>query len=303
MPRQEVTPTQGRRAQALDGRQLAKRREGELGARIQALQDRFGKAPALHVILVGDDDASAVYVRRKEQAAERVGITSETHRLPAETSEDALVGLVEKLNRDADVNGILVQLPLPDHMDPGRVIRSITPYKDVDAFHAENVGHALIGDASLAPCTPQGILLLLEETGVPLQGADVVIVNHSNIVGKPLAALLMNRDATVTVCHKHTRHLQAHTSRADILVTATGLPGLITKDHVKDGAIVVDVSMNRDADGRLCGDVAPDVWDRASWVTPVPGGVGPMTVSVLLENTVRSLERKMGVYKPSGGVG
>ena len=281
-------------AQALDGRALAKRIEAELIGEVADLSGRFGKAPGLAVVLVGADPASQVYVRRKQEACGRVGIDSREHVLPAETSEDALVGLIEKLNRDADINGILVQLPLPAHIDEKRVIHAITPYKDVDAFHPESVGNALIGDERMAPCTPQGILLLLDEAGIDLCGAEAVVVNHSNIVGKPLAALLINRDATVTVCHKHTRDLAAHTRRADVLVTATGVPGLITAAHVKPGAVVVDVSMNR-VDGKLVGDCADGVWDVAGWVTPVPGGVGPMTISVLMQNTVRSFKRKMGV--------
>jgi methylenetetrahydrofolate dehydrogenase (NADP+)/methenyltetrahydrofolate cyclohydrolase len=282
-------------AQRLDGKSLAARIEADLTTEVAELQGKFGKAPCLAVVLVGDDSASKVYVGGKQRACKRVGIESKEFILPASASEDELVGLVEKLNRDSDINGILVQLPLPKHIHPGRILRSIAPYKDVDAFHPENVGHALIGDERLAPCTPQGILQLLDETGTTLQGAEVVIVNHSNIVGKPLAAMLMNRDATVTVCHKHTRDLAAHTRRADILVTGTGRVGIITGKMVKAGAVVVDVSMNRDADGKLCGDCTQDVWDVASWVTPVPGGVGPMTISVLLQNTVRSFKRKMGV--------
>lgn len=269
--------------------------EAELKDEVAELTQRFGKAPGLTVILVGEDSASHVYVGRKEKACKRVGIQSNTIRLPDTTTEDELVGLIEKLNRDADVNGILVQLPLPEHITKSRVLQSIVPYKDVDAFHAQSIGHALIGDESMAPCTPQGILLLLDEAKVDLQGAEVVIVNHSNIVGKPLAAMCINRDATVAVCHKHTADLKGHTRRADVLVTGTGVPGLITADHLKPGAVVVDVSMNRDADGNLCGDCTQDVWDVASWVTPVPGGVGPMTIQVLLQNTVRSFKTKMGL--------
>ncbi len=282
-------------AKRLDGRALSKRLQGEIQEEVARLRGEFGKAPGLAVILVGEDPASQIYVRRKHQACERAGIASTNHTLPAETSEDALVGLIEKLNKDADVNGILVQMPLPAHIDEHRIIAAISPYKDVDAFHPQTVGHALIGDETLAPCTPSGILLLLEEAGVELEGAEVVIVNHSNIVGKPLAALLINRNATVTVCHQYTRDLAAHTRRADVVVTATGVEGLITADHIKDGAVVIDVSMIRRADGSLTGDAAADVWDKAAWVTPVPGGVGPMTITVLLQNTVQSFKRKMGL--------
>ncbi len=283
------------RARALDGKALAKRIRTELKDEVTELRARFGKSPCLVVILVGDDPGSAVYVGNKEKACKAAGIEGRTIRLPATTSEDELVGLLEKLDRDADVNGILVQLPLPAGIDKGRVLRKIVPYKDVDAFHPENVGHALIGDETLAPCTPQGILLLLDEAGIELSGAEVCIVNHSNIVGKPLAAMCINRDATVTVCHSHTRDVRAHTSTADVVVTGTGGHRRLTADDIKPGAIVVDVSMCRDEDGGLHGDHTPDVWNKAAWVTPVPGGVGPMTIAVLLLNTVRSFKRKMGV--------
>lgn len=285
----------GTRAQVLDGKALAARMEGALAAEVAALKSRFGKAPGLTVVLVGDDPASAIYVKRKVEACSRVGIASREVRLPATASEDELVGLVEKLNRDADVNGILVQVPLPSHVSKARVLHAIQPYKDVDAFHPESVGHALIGDETLAPCTPQGVLLLLDEAGVKLAGAEVVVINHSNLIGKPLAALLINRDATVTVCHKQTKNLKEHTRRADVVVTATGVPGLLTADHIRAGAVVVDVGIHRTAAGKVVGDCHDSVWTKAAWVTPVPGGVGPMTIAVLLQNTVRSFKRKMGV--------
>lgn len=283
------------RAQPLDGRALAKRQEEALTAEVKDLTATYGKAPGLAVILVGDDPASQIYVRRKQQACERVGIVSTEHQLPTDISEDALVGLIEKLNRDADVNGILVQLPLPEGIDPDRVILAISPYKDVDAFHPENVGGALIGNERMAPCTSQGIVQLLEDAAVTLQGTNVAIINHSNIVGKPLAAMLINRDATVTVLHKHSRNISSHVATADIVVSGTGGHRRLTAADIKEGAVVVDVSMVRDDDGNLHGDVMDDVWDKAAYVTPVPGGVGPMTISVLLQNTVRSFKRKMGV--------
>ncbi len=283
------------RAKSLDGRQLAKANEAELIAEIQSLKGTYGKAPGLAVILVGDDPASEIYVRRKHQACERVGIVSTEHRLPADTSEDALVGLIEKLNGDADVNGILVQLPLPGHIDANRIIRAISPYKDVDAFHPENIGDALIGSERMAPCTPQGILQLLDHAGIELRGANVAIINHSNIVGKPLAALMMNRDASVTVLHEHSRGIETYLPNMDVIVSGTSGHRRLTAEDIQDGAVVIDVSMVRDADGNLHGDATDDVWDKASWVTPVPGGVGPMTISVLLQNTVRSFKRKMGV--------
>ncbi len=289
-------------AQRLDGRALAKRLESERKEEVADLRERFGKAPCLAVILVGADPASEIYVGHKEKACQRIGIESRVHRLPATASEDELVGLIEKLNRDANVNGILVQIPLPEHIDKGRVLRAIVPYKDVDAFHPESVGHALIGDASLAPCTPRGIVQLLDDANIPIVGAEIVIINHSNIVGKPLAALLINRDATVTVCHKDTRDTAAHTRRADIVVTGTGGHRRLGADDIKEGSVVVDVSMCRDEDGALHGDHLPDVWDKASWVTPVPGGVGPMTIAVLMENTIQSFRRKHGLIEPAGGV-
>lgn len=286
-------------AQPLDGRALSKRIEAELTAEVADLSDRFGKAPGLAVILVGEDPASAIYVGRKQKACARVGIDSTEHRLPDTTSEDELVGLIEKLNRDADVNGILVQLPLPAHIDPARVIGAITPYKDVDAFHPQNVGQALLGHDRMAPCTPQGIVLLLEEAGIELQGAAVAIINHSNIVGKPLAAMLMNRNASVTVLHEYSRDVEGYLRHMDIVVTGTSGHRRLTAAELKEGAVVVDVSMVRDADGTLHGDATDDVWDVASWVTPVPGGVGPMTIAVLLQNTVRSFKAKMGLVEPA----
>jgi len=287
-------PAATHRAKALDGKALAARMEAELTAEVKALAARHGRPPGLAVVLVGHDPASEVYVRRKQEACRRAGIAATEHKLPATVTEAELVALVRRLNADPKVDGILVQLPLPAHVRKSAVLQGIDPSKDVDAFHADNLGHALIGDESLAPCTPQGVLLLLDEAGVRLAGAEVVIVNHSNLIGKPLAALLINRDATVTVCHKRTKDLAAHTRRADVVVTATGVPGLITADHVRAGAVVVDVGLHRGADGKLKGDVAESVWSKAAWVTPVPGGVGPMTIAVLLQNTVRAFKRHVG---------
>jgi methylenetetrahydrofolate dehydrogenase (NADP+)/methenyltetrahydrofolate cyclohydrolase len=282
------------RARVLDGKALAARMEAALTREVAQERARTGKVPGLAVVLVGDDPASAIYVKRKSEACRRAGFDSREVRLPAATSEAELLRLVGQLARDPAVHGILVQLPLPPHVSKAAVLRAIPPEKDVDAFHPESVGHALIGDETLAPCTPQGVLLLLEETGVPLAGAEVCIVNHSNLIGKPLAALLINRDATVTVCHKRTRDLAAHTRRADVVVTATGVPGLLTADHVKAGAIVVDVGIARTPEGKVVGDVAPGVWEKAAWVTPVPGGVGPMTIAVLMQNTMRAFRRSLG---------
>lgn len=282
------------RAKVLDGKALAKRMEQELAAEVAALSAKHGRAPGLTVLLVGDDEASAIYVKRKAEACLRAGIKGREVVLPAATTQAQLLERIAALNRDPAIDGILVQLPLPEHISKAEVLHAVQPDKDVDAFHPESVGHALIGDETLAPCTPQGVLLLLDAAGIKLPGAEVCIVNHSNLIGKPLAALLINRDATVTVCHKHTRELKAHTRRADVVVSATGIPGLLTADHIKPGAVVVDVGIARTSEGKIVGDVAPDVWEKASWVTPVPGGVGPMTIAVLLQNTVRSFKRHVG---------
>ncbi|HET6398919.1 MAG TPA: bifunctional 5,10-methylenetetrahydrofolate dehydrogenase/5,10-methenyltetrahydrofolate cyclohydrolase [Candidatus Thermoplasmatota archaeon] len=281
------------RARVLDGKALASRLEAELAREAEALSREAGRAPCLAVVLVGEDPASRIYVRRKAEACRRAGIESREHLLPPGAAEAEVLQLVEVLAADPTVDGILVQLPLPAHVRKDLVLAAIPPAKDVDAFHPESVGHALIGDEAMAPCTPYGVLLLLDEAGIALRGAEVCIVNHSNLIGKPLAALLINRDATVTVCHKHTRDLRAHTRRADVVVTATGVPGLLTAEHIREGAAVIDVGITRDASGRIVGDAAPDVWEKASWVTPVPGGVGPMTIAVLLQNTLRAFRRSL----------
>lgn len=286
------------RARTLDGKALAARMEAHLAEDVASLRKATRQVPGLAVVLVGDDAASAIYVRRKAEACRRAGMASFEHILPAATTEQAAVELVQRLNADGRVHGILVQLPLPDHIRKKAVLQAISPAKDVDAFHAESMGHALIGDEAMAPCTPQGILLLLDAAGIALPGTEVCIVNHSNLIGKPLAALLINRDATVTVCHKRTRDLAAHTRRADVVVSATGVPGLLKGDMVRPGAVVVDVGIAR-VGGKVVGDVAPDVWDTASWVTPVPGGVGPMTIAVLLQNTLRAFRAQTEGQPPS----
>ncbi len=266
--------------------------EARLSQEVAAIRAQTGMVPGLAVVLIGDDPASAIYVKRKAEACRRAGMQSFEHILPSSTSEAQAAALVHRLNNDPAVHGILVQLPLPAHIHKKAVLQAILPAKDVDAFHAESMGHALIGDETLAPCTPQGVLLLLDEAGIKLPGAEVCIINHSNLIGKPLAALLINRDATVTVCHKKTRDLAEHTRRADVIVSATGVPGLLTADKIRAGAVVVDVGIAR-VGGKVVGDVAPDVWEKAGWVTPVPGGVGPMTIAVLLENTVRAFRRQV----------
>ncbi|MCA1819263.1 MAG: bifunctional 5,10-methylenetetrahydrofolate dehydrogenase/5,10-methenyltetrahydrofolate cyclohydrolase, partial [Halobacteriales archaeon] len=238
------------RAQALDGKRLAGEIESRLSAEVAELEAGSGRVPGLAVVLVGDDPASAIYVKRKAEACRRVGMESYEHFLPSSASERDVVALVRRLNADPKVSGILVQLPLPEQVTKRAVLQSIAPEKDVDAFHANSMGHTLIGDEEMAPCTPQGILLLLDAAGIRLPGAEVCVVNHSNLIGKPLAALLINRDATVTVCHKQTRDLKAHTRRADVVVTATGVPGILTADHIRPGAAVVDVGIAR-VDGKV----------------------------------------------------
>jgi methylenetetrahydrofolate dehydrogenase (NADP+)/methenyltetrahydrofolate cyclohydrolase len=289
----------------MDGTAVARRVRTQLAAELSALATR-GVTPGLAVILVGDDPASAVYVGAKERACAEVGIRSETTWLPATTSQAELLAFVDRLNDDSQVHGILVQIPLPTHIDTEAVVDRVRPEKDVDGFHPVNLGKLLAGSTDgFAPCTPAGIQLLLREYGVETRGAECVIVGRSNIVGKPLAALLMQSaagaDATVTVCHSRTRDLAAHTRRADVLIVAAGRPRMITADMVKPGAVVVDVGVNRVADpartsgGRLVGDVDFEPVSRiASLITPVPGGVGPMTIAMLLANTVRAASRLGG---------
>jgi len=290
-------PTQG--ARLIDGTALAAKIRGEVAMQVAELLAR-GVVPGLTVVLVGEDPASAVYVGAKEKASREAGMAGETIRLPASTSQAELLALIARLNTDAMVHGILVQMPLPKHIDPEVVIDHIRPDKDVDGFHPVNVGKVLIGDSDgFAPCTPAGVQRMLVESGVETRGANCVIVGRSNIVGKPMAALLMQAgkggDATVTVCHSRTRDLAGHTRRADILIAAVGRPRTITADMVKPGAVVIDVGVNRIPDAtrksgtRLVGDVDFDaVRQVASLITPVPGGVGPMTIAMLLSNTVRA---------------
>lgn len=273
--------------QILDGKETAKSIRKELKAEILALTER-GIEPALTVILVGDDPASQVYVRNKERACQEVGIKSRTIRLPKETTQAELLGLIEKLNHDPQVHGILVQLPLPEGIAERKVIDTISPAKDVDGFHPISLGRLLIGQDGFCSCTPFGIMELLHRYNIPISGKEAVIVGRSNIVGKPMAALLLAANATVTVAHSRTANLAQVTKRADILVVAVGKAKLITEQMVKPGAVVIDVGMNRTEDG-LCGDVDFDeVAQVASAITPVPGGVGPMTITMLLANTVRS---------------
>lgn len=272
-------------AVVMDGKALAAEIKQALRKRCAALC----RPPRLAVVLVGDDPASAVYVRNKEQDCAQCGISCADHRLPSGTSQAELLALIDTLNRDEAVDGILVQMPLPAHLDAGQVLRAIDPAKDVDVFHPENVGLLHLGQPRYLPCTPAGILALLKKYGIDPAGKHCVVVGRSNIVGKPMAALLLQADATVTVCHSKTPDLCSQCLQADILVSAAGRRGLITADMVKPGAVVIDVAMNRGPDGKLCGDADyAAVAERASFITPVPGGVGPMTRAMLLENTYRA---------------
>lgn len=273
-------------AKLIDGAALAREIREQCAARARELT-AAGKQPGLAVVLVGDDPASAVYVRHKVADCEEVGIRSVLKRLPADTPEADLVALVRALNEDASVHGILVQLPLPAQISDRRVIETIAPHKDVDGFHVSSAGALMTGQPGFAPCTPLGVMKMLDKAGVTPAGKHAVVVGRSNIVGKPQALLLLQADATVTVCHSRTPDLAVHTRQADILVAAAGKADMITAEMVKPGACVIDVGMNRNADGKLCGDVAfATVRERAGWITPVPGGVGPMTRAMLLVNTL-----------------
>lgn len=290
------------RAELIDGKAIAADVRADVARDVAALRER-GVVPGLTVVLIGDDKASATYVGAKEKASREAGMAGGTIRLPADTTQAALLALIEQLNGDAAVHGILVQMPLPTHIDPDTVIRHILPDKDVDGFHPENVGKLLVGHTDgFVSCTPAGVIEMLLRSGVDTRGADVVVVGRSNIVGKPMAALLVQAraggDATVTMCHSRTKDLASHTRRADILIVAAGRAEMITGDMIKPGAVVIDVGMNSVPDAtrakgtRLCGDVHfASAVEVASRITPVPGGVGPMTIAMLLRNTVRAAER------------
>jgi methylenetetrahydrofolate dehydrogenase (NADP+)/methenyltetrahydrofolate cyclohydrolase len=273
----------------IDGKAMASQVEAETRSRIEKLATK-GVVPGLATVLVGTNPASQMYIRLKHSACARVGIRSENVELPEDVSEDQLLGKMLELNRREDVHGILLQLPLPKHLDPRRAMMTIAPEKDVDGFHPENMGALLLGAEKLVPCTPKGIIYALELLGVKLEGAEAVIVGHSNVVGKPLAAMMLNRNATVQVCHVYTKDLAEHTRKGDILVVATGVPNLIKEDMVKPGAYVFDVGINRVGD-KTVGDVDfKAVKNIASAITPVPGGVGPLTVAMLLRQTVQAAE-------------
>ena len=286
-------------ARIIDGKAVAANLRIGLKARVEALIETRGAPPGLAVVLVGEDPASSVYVRNKIRACEAVGIRSFSHRLPATVSTDDLVALIEQLNGDEQVNGILVQLPLPKHLDIPRVLETIAVDKDADGFHLYNVGGLVVGGTAFPPCTPYGVMKLLESEDIPIEGQNVVVVGASNIVGKPMGLMLMAKDATVSICHAKTRDLAQYTIIADILIVAAGRPNLIVPQMVKTGAVVIDVGINRLPDGHITGDVDFEgVRQKASYITPVPGGVGPMTVTMLLENTIASAERTQGLKTP-----
>lgn len=279
----------------INGKETSALMKAELKEKIAAFVEKTGVTPGLAVIIVGDDPASAVYVRNKGNACAEVGIHSETIRMPKETSEEELLALIEHLNRDDATHGILVQLPLPAQISEERVIAAISPKKDVDAFHAENVGHIMIGNYRFLPCTPAGVMALLERYGIEVAGKQCVVIGRSNIVGKPQALLLLEKNGTVTVCHSKTKNLADITRQADIIVAAVGRPRFVTADMVKDGATVIDVGINRLSDGTLCGDVDYAAVEKKAYaITPVPGGVGPMTVTMLLYNTLSAAEMSLG---------
>ncbi|KPK39289.1 MAG: methenyltetrahydrofolate cyclohydrolase [Gammaproteobacteria bacterium SG8_47] len=288
-------------AQLIDGKQIAANLRGALRSRVSARTAGGLRAPGLAVVLVGNDAASEVYVRNKRRACEDVGIASFAYDLPATTSQRELLGLIDELNADERVDGILVQLPLPGDINAETVIERIRPDKDVDGFHPYNVGRLALRVPVLRPCTPRGVVTLLESTGEPLRGKEAVIVGASNIVGRPMALELLLAGCTVTVCHRFTRELATHVARAEILVVAVGKPSLIPGQWIRPASIVIDVGMNRLESGALVGDVEFDAAAaRAAWITPVPGGVGPMTVATLLQNTVEAAERYHGAYGARG---
>ena len=277
-------------AVVLDGKAVSAKVRGKLKLQVAELA-KNGVTPGLAVVIVGEDPASQVYVRNKEKACEEVGIYSEKYALPAETTQEELLAVVQKLNESPKINGILVQLPLPKHLNEAEVIEAISPKKDVDAFHAENVGKIMLGDYKFLPCTPAGIMELIAETGIEVAGKECVVIGRSNIVGKPMAMLLLHQNGTVTVCHSRTKNLAEVTRRADILVVAIGRAKFVTGDMIKEGAVVIDVGMNRDENGKLCGDVDfASAQEKCSFITPVPGGVGPMTISMLLKNTLAAVK-------------
>lgn len=279
-------------AEILDGKKVSQKVKDALKGETKAFFEKYGIRPGLAVVIVGDDPASRVYVNSKKKACEEIGYYSEEHALSKDTTESELLSLVEKLNGDGKIHGILVQLPLPGHIDEEKIINAISPKKDVDAFHPVNVGKIMIGNFDFLPCTPAGVMELLNEANIDLTGKNCVVIGRSNIVGKPQAMLLLHKNATVTICHSKTKNLKEITKNADVLIAAVGRAKMVTADYVKKGAVVIDVGMNRLENKKLAGDVDFDsVKDVASYITPVPGGVGPMTIAMLMKNTFTAAKR------------
>ncbi len=281
-------------AQIINGKQVSKNVREAQKAETEALFQKYGKRPGLAVIIVGEDPASKVYVANKEKACIEVGFHSELYRMPENTTIEELLSLIDRLNKDDKIHGILCQLPLPKHLDEEKVILAIDPNKDVDAFHPVNTGKIMIGNHSFLPCTPAGVMKLIESTGTDISGKECVVIGRSNIVGKPQAMLLLQANGTVTICHSRTKNLKEVTKKADILVVAIGKADFVTGDMIKEGAVVIDVGMNRRADGKLTGDVDFESAEKvASYITPVPGGVGPMTITMLLQNTLTAFKQTL----------
>ncbi len=282
-------------ANIIDGKIVSANVKRQVKLENQKLMD-MGITTGLAVVIVGDDPASRVYVNNKKKACELVGFKSFEYALPQETTQSQLLELVQALNQDDNINGILVQLPLPKHIDETAIIDAISPDKDVDAFHPINVGKIMVGDYAFLPCTPAGVMELIKSTGVDLTGKDCVVIGRSNIVGKPMAMLLLHSNGTVTICHSKTKDLKSICLNADVIVASVGRPNFVTADMVKQGAIVIDVGINRMADGRLCGDVDfAEVSKKAGYITPVPGGVGPMTIAMLMKNTLTASKLQHGI--------
>ena len=278
----------------MDGKALSAKVRSSILAETEELKKK-GVTPGLAVIIVGNDPASEIYVRNKEKACAECGFYSEKYALPAETSQEELLGLIDQLNHSPQISGILCQLPVPDHISEEAVINAIDPKKDVDAFHPVNVGKIMVGNFDFVPSTPAGVMELRDEYQIDIKGKECVVVGRSNIVGKPMSMLLLHRHGTVTMCHSRTQHLDEVCRRADILVAAVGKAGFITPDMVKDGAVVIDVGINRNAEGKVCGDVDPAVMEKASYMTPVPGGAGPMTITMLMKNTLKAAKIQNGL--------
>lgn len=278
----------------LDGKALAEKVRQEIKNEVEKIMQEGKIQPGLAVVIVGDDPASAIYVRNKEKAALEAGLYSVVRRYPAETTQEKLLSVVDELNADSSIHGILVQFPLPKHLNEKEVINRIDPRKDVDGLHPLNIGALLVGDKGLVSCTPKGCMRIIKETGVPVSGKKAVVIGRSNLVGKPVALLLLQENATVTICHSRTKDLQKELIDADIIVAAVGVPKMVTGEMVKEGAIVIDVGINRSEDGKLCGDVDfASVSEKAGFITPVPGGVGPMTIAMLLSNTIEAYNEQI----------